>query len=214
MDIGDPAKARAVTLKWLDEDGPPPAGHMCLLFPDDTERVERLKKKFFLSPDPTIDRLSNMAIREMLECQKEDLSKELADNVATRAQQKAAAEAFAQLQEFQKDGRRVAIANIKERVETWREDAEAQALSLLEKNCAAPFNSHRRSAIQLATLMCVLEKYDPKAPWYWNPADDPRKIPEDDPRPHKKDSSKCSITADTFCRFLRDKFPFPYRPSR
>lgn len=100
MDIGDPAKARAVTLKWLDEDGPPPAEHMCLLFPDDTERVERLSKKFFVSPDQTVERLSNMAIRTMLEFHNKNISKERVGMVAMR--QKAAAEALMQLQEFKR----------------------------------------------------------------------------------------------------------------
>lgn len=49
-DIGDPAKARIDTLKWLKGEGPVPE-HFSLLFPDDEEALEDYKKDLWVHPE-------------------------------------------------------------------------------------------------------------------------------------------------------------------
>lgn len=49
-DIGDPAKARIDTLKWLKGEGPVPE-HFSLQFPDDEEALEDYKKDLWVHPE-------------------------------------------------------------------------------------------------------------------------------------------------------------------
>ena len=49
-DIGDPAKARGDTLKWLKGEGPAPE-HFSLLFPDDEEALNDYKKDLWVHPE-------------------------------------------------------------------------------------------------------------------------------------------------------------------
>lgn len=49
-DIGNPAKARVDTIKWLKGEGPVPE-HFALLFPDDEEVLDNYKKDLWVHPE-------------------------------------------------------------------------------------------------------------------------------------------------------------------
>jgi len=98
-DIGDPAKARVDTLKWLKGEAPVPE-QFNLLLPDDEEALDRYRKDLWVHPEraATLGKSAHQFIAEAGAAEKDLLkSEQTRRQRATRAQTQAAAIKNAQI---------------------------------------------------------------------------------------------------------------------
>ena len=191
VDIGDPAKARVDTLKWLKGEAPVPE-QFNILLPDDEEALDHYRKDLWVHPEraATLGKSAHQFIAEAGS----------AVNGLLKSEQKRLETAIDRRRAAEVIGREESRDTITGRMSDWHAAALDSAKELRDKSRPKPDNTAR-----LVMTMCGLknEKWNPKAPWYWNPEDDPRRTPENDPAPHKKDRIKRYVTADTLLRFFK-----------